>query len=75
MAAFEEEEFYRLPLEAVAAEAGRRARGHFNLIHRGTAYRADLYLAGHALCTVGPCRGAFASRRAAARSGSRRRSM
>jgi hypothetical protein len=46
VSAFEEEEFYCPPLEAVAAEAGRRVRGRFNLIHHGTGYKADLYLAG-----------------------------
>ena len=44
--AFEEEEFYCPPLETIQGEAGRRIRGHFNLIHYGTGYKADLYLMG-----------------------------
>lgn len=44
--AFEEDEFYCPPLEAIAAEAGRRVRGRFNLIHYTTGYKADLYLVG-----------------------------
>jgi hypothetical protein len=43
--AFPESEFYRPPLEVARAEAGRDARGHFNLIHHATAMKADIYLA------------------------------
>lgn len=43
--AFPESEFYRPPLEVVRAEAGRDARGHFNLIHHATGMKADIYLA------------------------------
>jgi hypothetical protein len=43
--AFPESEFYRPPLDVVRAEAGRDARGHFNLIHHATGMKADIYLA------------------------------
>ena len=43
--AFPDSEFYRPPLEVVRAEAGRDARGHFNLIHHATGMNADIYLA------------------------------
>lgn len=43
--AFPESEFYRPPLEVVRVEAGREARGHFNLIHHATGMKADIYLA------------------------------
>ncbi|MBS1107627.1 MAG: hypothetical protein H6Q91_3129 [Deltaproteobacteria bacterium] len=43
--AFPESAFYRPPLEVVRVEAGREARGHFNLIHHATGMKADIYLA------------------------------
>jgi len=43
--AFPESAFYRPPLEVVRVEAGRDARGHFNLIHHATGMKADIYLA------------------------------
>ena len=42
---FPEEEFYLPPLETITAEA-REQRGHFNIIHRETSFKADMYLAG-----------------------------
>jgi hypothetical protein len=39
-------DFYLPPPDAVAAEARREQRGHFNLIHLATGFKADLYLAG-----------------------------
>jgi hypothetical protein len=42
---FPETEFYLPPLEAIAAEA-RERRGHFNIIHHETGFKADIYLAG-----------------------------
>jgi len=45
-AAFPLEEFYCPPPEVMAEEAARKERGHFNLIHHETAFKADLYLAG-----------------------------
>ncbi len=44
--AFPIEEFYCPPPEVIALEAGRRYRGHFNLIHHETAFKADVYLSG-----------------------------
>jgi len=44
--AFPLEEFYCPPLEVVLVEAHRRQRGHFNLIHHRTGFKADVYLAG-----------------------------
>lgn len=44
--AFPLEEFYCPPEETIRAEAGRPSRGHFNIIHRGTGFRADVYLKG-----------------------------
>ena len=45
-AAFPEEEFYCAPEEVVRLEARRAQRGHFNIIHRETGFKADVYLAG-----------------------------
>lgn len=44
--AFEEPDFYLPPVEALEEEAARLEGGHFNVIHRETALRADVYLAG-----------------------------
>ena len=41
---FSEDDFYVPPLETVKLEAGRERYGHFNVIHRDTALRADSYL-------------------------------
>ncbi len=46
MQAFPFEEFYCPPEEVVILEIGRRLRGHFNLIHHETGFRADVYLSG-----------------------------
>lgn len=45
-AAFPEDEFYRPPVEVIQIEAARPQRGHFNLIHHETGFKADIYLAG-----------------------------
>ena len=39
-------DFYLPPPETVAAEARREQRGHFNIIHLATGFKADLYLTG-----------------------------
>ena len=39
-------EFYCPPEEVLAVEAARARRGHFNLIHHGTGYKADIYPCG-----------------------------
>ena len=36
-------EFYQPPLETMLAETAREHHGHFNLIHRDTGFKADLY--------------------------------
>jgi hypothetical protein len=40
------EEFYCPPEEVIIIEIGRPLRGHFNLIHHETGFRADVYLSG-----------------------------
>lgn len=46
IATFDEREYYVPPDETLREESGRPAGGHFNVIHRETALRADVYLAG-----------------------------
>jgi hypothetical protein len=43
---FPPEEFYCPPVEEIRLEAEREQRGHFNLIHHETGFKADVYLAG-----------------------------
>lgn len=43
--AFPLDEFYCPPEEILLEEARRAQRGHFNLIHHETGFRADIYLA------------------------------
>ena len=45
--AFEGEAFYLPPREAMEREVERARGGHFNIIHRDTALRADVYLFGN----------------------------
>jgi hypothetical protein len=44
-AAFPLDEFYCPPADVIRLEASRPARGHFNLIHHETAFKADVYMA------------------------------
>ncbi len=44
--AFPVPEFYVPPPEIIQAEMAREQRGHFNLIHTDTGFKADFYLAG-----------------------------
>jgi hypothetical protein len=44
--AFPESEFYCPPIDVMEQEAARDERGHFNLIHHETGFKADIYLAG-----------------------------
>jgi hypothetical protein len=44
--AFPPTEFYCPPTEVIALEAAREQRGHFNLIHHETGFKADVYLSG-----------------------------
>lgn len=41
--AFPEDEFYCPPIDVIRIEAGRTHRGHFNLIHHDTGFKADIY--------------------------------
>jgi hypothetical protein len=44
--AFSPSDFYRPPLDVLREEIRRPRNGHFNIIHRDTALRADVYLQG-----------------------------
>lgn len=44
---FPEENFYTPPEEVVRIEMSRSLRGHFNIIHHTTGYKADIYLMGN----------------------------
>lgn len=39
-------EFYCPPLEVIKLEISRPIRGHFNIIHQQTGFKADVYLLG-----------------------------
>jgi len=41
---FPENEFYRPPRDVVEIERARDRRGHFNIIHFESGYKADVYL-------------------------------
>jgi len=41
------DEYYCPPREVLLTESRRRQRGHFNLIHHQTGYKADVYLFGY----------------------------
>lgn len=45
--AFPLDEFYCPPLEIIEIELKRNLRGHFNIIHHETGFRADVYISGH----------------------------
>jgi hypothetical protein len=45
--AFDADAFYVPPSETLEEESTRSEGGHFNVIHRETALRADVYLAGN----------------------------
>ena len=44
--AFPLDEFYCPPPEVIKVELVRRQRGHFNLIHQETGFKADIYTSG-----------------------------
>lgn len=44
--AYGDDDFYRPPTDVIVVEAARTCRGHFNLIHHETGFKADIYLAG-----------------------------
>jgi hypothetical protein len=43
---FSEHDFYVPPETVILAEQARHQRGHFNLIHLESGYKADIYLVG-----------------------------
>jgi hypothetical protein len=45
--AFPEEEFYCPPAEIIGVECARSTRGHFNIIHHATGFKADIYPVGN----------------------------
>jgi hypothetical protein len=47
MRVFDESAFYCPPREVLIQECLRPQRGHFNLIHHDTGFKADVYLAGN----------------------------
>jgi len=42
---FPEEDFYLPPAEVMLVEISRERRGHFNIIHHESGFKADVYLA------------------------------
>ncbi len=44
---FPEDKFYFPPVEVIRTEMTRPSRGHFNIIHMETAYKADIYFVGN----------------------------
>lgn len=46
LAAFSAADFYVPPESVIRAEQAREQRGHFNLIHYESGYKADIYLTG-----------------------------
>ena len=46
VAAFPETDFYCPPEEVIFCELAREQRGHINLIHHETGFKADIYLMG-----------------------------
>jgi hypothetical protein len=44
--AFPPDEFYCPPLDVMRMEVARDQRGHFNLIHHDTGFKADIYVSG-----------------------------
>jgi hypothetical protein len=47
IAAFPDTEFYVPPESVIRVEQGRSHRGHFNILHFDSGYKADVYLAGN----------------------------
>lgn len=43
---FPSQDFYLPPIEAIFAEVAREQRGHFNIIHLDTSFKADVYPTG-----------------------------
>ena len=47
ISAFPESEFYVPPEAVIRVEQSRALRGHFNILHYASGYKADIYLAGN----------------------------
>jgi hypothetical protein len=45
-ASFSESDFYIPPAEVIAVEVARSQRGHFNVIHHESGFKADIYTVG-----------------------------
>ena len=45
LSVFPESDFYCPPAEVIEIESARPERGHFNLIHHHSIYKADIYIA------------------------------
>src|SRR5580658_3922797 len=45
-ASFPETDFYIPPVDVIGVEVARSQRGHFNVIHHGSGYKADIYTVG-----------------------------
>jgi len=43
---FPEKDFYLPPMETILTETAREHHGHFNLLHRETGFKADMYPTG-----------------------------
>ena len=39
-------DFYLPPFEVIVTEVARERRGHFNILHKATSFKADIYPAG-----------------------------
>jgi hypothetical protein len=46
VSAFPPKEFYCPPVEVIRLEIGRPLRGHINIIHNQTGFKADMYMMG-----------------------------
>ena len=46
-AMFPEDEFYCPPKDIILTEIARETRGHFNIIHQATGFKADIYPKGN----------------------------
>lgn len=44
---FKKDSFYLPPEEIIRVEMARSSRGHFNIIHNETGYKADIYFMGN----------------------------
>lgn len=47
LAAFPDYQFYCPPVEVIVTECSRSTRGHFNIIHHASGFKADIYPVGN----------------------------